>query len=158
MANITLVRIPNHCWLSIFPSYVTLRCHLLETFQTASLRHSSEVLRYHPRTAACGLYSPLLMPRTQLNCAANRCFLATNWRRPTLNIWWWNAFFLQEPRAPCLSMIITFHFTTLVHALRPLDLVMMQQFFTDLHDYSHLMLEWCIMIKLSDNSRDLTDC
>jgi hypothetical protein len=59
--------IPNSCWLNIFPSYLILRCHLLETFPMTSLRHSLGMLQYHPRTATCALSLPLFKPRTQLN-------------------------------------------------------------------------------------------
>jgi hypothetical protein len=40
----------------------------------------------------------------------------------------------QEPSGPSLSMIIAFHFATLVHELRLLDSVTTQPFFTNMHD------------------------
>jgi hypothetical protein len=38
--------------------------HFLETFQMASLSHSSEMLQYHPQTVTCALSLPLLKPCT----------------------------------------------------------------------------------------------
>ena len=48
-------------------------------------------------------------------------------------------------------MIIDFHFVTLVHTLQPLDLIITQYFFTDMHDYSDLVVEWCTRTTSSDN-------
>jgi hypothetical protein len=76
-----------------------------------------------------------------------------------MNIWRFNAFSPQEPRGPSLPVVFAFHFVTLVHALLPLDLVMMQQFFTGPHDYGHSVKECSTKTTLSDdNSRDLTAC
>lgn len=67
--------------------------------------------------------------------AVYRCFLSTNCRQLTMNIWQFNAFFPQEPCGPSVLMITAFHFVMLVHALWPLVLVTMQQFFfTGMHD------------------------
>jgi len=51
-----------------------------------------------------------------------------------MNILQRNALFTQEPRGLSLRLITAFHFATLVHALRPLYLVMMQQFSTGMHN------------------------
>jgi hypothetical protein len=51
-------------------------------------------------------------------------------------------------------MKIALHFATLVHALRPLDSVMTEQF-----HYSRLVMKRCTKIKLPDNNlRDVTAC
>jgi hypothetical protein len=43
----------------------------------------------------------------------------------------------QEPRGTSLPAIIAFQVATPAHALRPLELVMMQQCFTGMHDQGH---------------------
>jgi len=45
--------------------------------------------------------------------AASRCFLSTICRWAMMNIWWFNAFFPQEPHGPYLPMIIALHFAAL---------------------------------------------
>jgi len=82
----------------------------------------------------CTFLATVEAPNPAEHIAVRRCFLITHCRQPTLHIWRCNAFFTQEPRGPSLPMINAFHFATPVHALWPLDLVMMQQFLTDVHD------------------------
>jgi hypothetical protein len=62
--------------------------------------------------------------------AGSRFWLFTNCRQQTMNIWMFNVTFLEEPHGPSLSMLITFHFASLFHALRPLALILKQQFFS----------------------------
>ena len=70
-----------------------------------------------------------------------------------------NAFLPQEPCGPSLPMIITVHLATPGHALRPLHLVVMQQFYADLHVSGHLVMECCTKTTLSnDNLHNLTAC
>ena len=61
--------------------------------------------------------------------AACRFWLFTNCRQPKMNICMFNVIFIQEPRSLYLPMLIAFHFSSLFHALRPLEMVMKQQFF-----------------------------
>ena len=51
-----------------------------------------------------------------------------------MNIRQFISFVPQEPRRPSLPMIIAFHFATLFHPLRPLDVVMTQQLRTRMRD------------------------
>jgi hypothetical protein len=69
----------------------------------------------------------------------------------------YNASIPQETRGPSLPTIIAFHFATLIHPLRLLDLVLTQQFFTGMHDQGRFAVESCTRSTLSDDgSRDLT--
>jgi len=126
--------IPSNCWLNILPSQVIERCYLLETFRMTSLSHSTGVLRYYSDNRMCSFLATAEAPCPDEHSAACRYFLSTNRRQSTLNIWRCNAFFTHEPRGPSLPTIIAFHFVTPLHELRPPDLVMIQQLFTDLHD------------------------
>jgi len=104
----------------------------------------------------CSFLATAEAPYPTEHSATCRCFLSTNCRHPTLNIWWCNAFFTQQPRGPSPPMIIAFHFATLAHELCLLDSVMMQPFFTYMHDSCHLAVEWCTNTKLAtDNSHAL---
>lgn len=123
----------------------------------ASKNHSLGVLQYHSQTATCVVSLTLLTSiRNWTRCC--RRFLSALCRQPTMNIWQFKTFFPQEPRSTSLPMTINFHSVTLVHALQPLDLVMTQQFFTNMHDWSHLVVEWCTRTTPSDNSHDHTAC
>lgn len=86
------------------------------------------VLRYHSWTTACTVSLQLLKLLPVQHIFACSCFLSTNYRQPTLNIWPFNALFPQEPRSPSLSMIIALHFAAIFDVLRTLDLVMTQKF------------------------------
>jgi len=55
-------------------------------------------------------------------------------RQMTMNIWWFNTYFPKVPCGTYMPIIIAFHFATLIRALPPLDLVIMQQFFTGVQD------------------------
>jgi hypothetical protein len=79
----------------------------------------------------CTFLATVEAPYPAEHSAACRYFLITNCRQPTLNIWRCKAYLTHEARGPSLPMINAFHFATPLHALQPLGLVMMQQFFTD---------------------------
>jgi hypothetical protein len=130
---LSLVRMPNNCQLNIVPSYVTLRRHFLESFRMTSKPFCRGVAIPPTDSHLCTFLATVETPYAAEH-NAGRCFLSTNCRQPTPNMWGCNVFFTQEPRGLSLPMVIAFHFSTPVPALLPPDLVMMQQFFTDVHD------------------------
>ena len=74
-----------------------------------------------------------------------------------MNISQYNALFPQEAHGLSLPLITAFHFVTLAHVLWPLCLVMMQQCFTDVHNYGHLVMKCCTKTTLpNDILRNLT--
>jgi hypothetical protein len=52
-----------------------------------------------------------------------------------MNMWRLDAYFPRDTRGLSMHQTIAFHFTTRVHAARPLDLVRREQFFTGMHDW-----------------------
>lgn len=90
----------------------------------ASRNHSFGVSRLRSWTAAFSDSLPLKAPYPVEHNAACRCFLSI----PTINIGCFKAFLPRNSRGLFLPMTNAFHFATKSHALRPLDLVMTQQF------------------------------
>lgn len=138
------------------PPRSTQGCHLLLNFRMASRNHSSAVLRRPSWYAVCALSLPLFKPRIKLDTVLPAGALSP---QTADNRRYYNASLPQEPPGPSLPTIIDFHFATLIHPLRLLDLVLKQQFFTGTHDQGRLVVESCIGSTLSEgNWRDLTAC
>lgn len=106
------------------------------------------------------IHLPLLTLCTQLNTT----LLANVFSPQTANNQRWIAddatpSFHRNHVVHLLPVIIAFHFETLVHALRPLDLVMWQQLSTRMDDYDRFVVERCTKTALSnDNSHHFTAC
>ena len=138
-------------WLRTYQRRGTC-CHLLGGFRMASRNHF--LRQYHPLTATCAVSLPLFKIRTKLNTV-----LPTGAFSPqSVDNWRW----ISDASMPSFLRIHLvrlchdnrLHFATPVHELRPLDLVMTQQFFTGMTDQGHLVVECCTTTALSD----LTTC
>ena len=120
-------------------SYTSLpfTLELLHSFKEPFIRSAAIPL---PDNHLCSFLDSVEPPYVIEHNTAGRSFLSTLCRKPTMCIQQF-VFFPRKPHGPSLPMTIDFHFVTLVHALQPLDLVMTQQFFTNIHDHSHLVVE-----------------
>ena len=110
------------------------------------------VLQCHSRTATYTVFFPLLKLRPRLNTVLR----ARPFSPSTADNQRWisdgeTSYPPQEPRGLFLPTTIAFHFATLIHELRPLDSLMMRQFFTSI-------LLWENDVLSDDISCDLIAC
>ena len=115
--------------------------------------------QYHSLTATCAVSLSLFKLRTKLNTVLR----AGAFSPQSID----NRRWISDASMPYFHRIHEvhlchdnrLHFATPVHELRPLYLVMSQQFFTGMTDKGHLAVECCTTTSLSDdNSQDLTTC